>query len=118
MGRLHRDDEFRRAMDEWRGWSRFVKDNGSVYMANYLSGDRAGEDRNGLLYGKGPLVLHALRRELGDDAFFTVFKSFLKSFNFKYGETRHIIGLINFVTKKDYQPFFDRYVFGTEWPKD
>lgn len=118
MSRLHRGEEFRRAIDEWRDWSRFVKDSGSVYMANYLSGDRAGEDRNGLLYGKGPLVLHALRKELGDDAFFTLFKSFLKSFNFKCAETRHVIGLTNFVTKKDWQPFFDRYLFGTEWPED
>ena len=49
--------------------------------------------------------------------FFTILKSYLKSFRFKTAETRHFIGLTGFVTKKDHTAFFDRYLFGTEWPK-
>ncbi|MGE5236184.1 MAG: M1 family metallopeptidase [Acidobacteriota bacterium] len=116
MGKLRRESEFKRAVNSWKASSRFVKDKGSVYLADELSGERAWDDRYALLYAKGPLILDALRKEVGDDAFFTIWKSYLKNFHFKYGETRHVIGLTNFITKKDYTPWFDRYLFGTEWP--
>lgn len=118
MGKLWRASEFDRALVEWRQRSSHVKDKSSVYMANALSGQRAWEDRTALLYAKGPLILHALRKELGDTAFFTILKSYLKNINFKLAETRHFIGLTNFATKKDYTDWFNRYLLGTEWPKE
>ena len=74
-------------------------------------------DRTRLVYGKGPLVLLALRKELGNDTFFTVMKSFLRSFE-KKGPvtTKDLIGLTNFVTKKDWGPWFEKYVYGFEMP--
>ena len=118
MGKLWRASEFDRALVEWRQRSSHVKDTSSVYMANALSGRRAWEDRTALLYAKGPLVLHALRKELGDPLFFTIMKSYLKNINFKLAETRHFIGLTNFAAKKDYTEWFNRYLLGTEWPKE
>ena len=119
ISKLWRESEFKKAHGEWRAGSRFVKDTGTVYLADQLSGREGYEGRVKLLYAKGPLVLHALRGEIGDDnQFFTILKSYVKNFNFKTAETRHFIGLTNFITKKDYTPFFDRYLLGTEWPKD
>ena len=117
MSKLWHASKFDKALGEWRGNSKFIKDKSSVYLANQLSSEEAHEDRFGLLYAKGPLVLHALRQELGDNAFFTVLKSFVTNFRFKSGETRHFIGVTNFVAKKEMTPFFDRYLLGTEWPK-
>ncbi len=124
MGKVRRESEFKRALAEWKGQSRFVKSAASVYTANSLSGaspqgaEDAFRDRYGLLYGKGPLVLHALRQQVGDDTFFTIAKSFVRNFAFKVGETRYVIALSSFVAKQDLAPFFGRYVLGTEWPKD
>lgn len=42
--------------------------------------------------------------------------AYIKNFSFKTAETRHLIGILNQITKKDWQPWFDRYVFGTETP--
>jgi len=117
VGQLRKDEKLSAATGEWRGKSNFVKDKATVYMANALSGDKAGDDRYGLLYGKGPLVLHALRKEVGDNMFFTILKSYLKSFYFKPASTKNFIELTNFATKKDYTDFFNRYLLGTEWPK-
>jgi hypothetical protein len=117
VGQLRKDEKLSTATGEWRGKSNFVKDKATVYMANALSGDKAGDDRYGLLYGKGPLVLHALRKEVGDNMFFTILKSYLKSFYFKPASTKNFIELTNFATKKDYTDFFNRYLLGTEWPK-
>jgi hypothetical protein len=117
MGRMWHAAEFDRALAEWRQRSSYVKDKSSVYMANALSGQRAWEDRTALLYAKGPLVLDALRKELGDKTFFLVLRAYLKNLNFKLAETRHFIGITNYVAKKDYTDWFNRYLLGTQWPK-
>lgn len=105
------------ATGDWKRWGANVKDVGTVYTANYLGGERGGEDRLGLLYGKGALVLGALREELGDQVLFTIFKSYLKSFPYRPASTKQFVALTSYVTKQDYAPWFDRYLFGTEWPK-
>ena len=78
-----------------------------------------------LLYSKGPLVLHALRGELvkemgaqkGDAAFLTFMRGYAKNFAYKTGETRHLVGILNQLTGKDWQPWFEKYVYGTEMPQ-
>ena len=32
--------------------------------------------------------------------------------------TRDVVGLTNFITKKDYAPWFERYMLGSEWPPE
>ena len=117
MGRLWKASKFDKALGDWKGISRFARDRGTIYLANYLSGEEAFSDRFGLLYGKGPLMLHALRQELGDQVFFTLLKSFISNFRFKWAETAQFIRITSVIAKKDYQPWFDRYLLGTESPK-
>ena len=74
--------------------------------------------RTGLLYNKGPTLLHALHKELGDETFFTFLKSYQKSFAWKFGSTKNLAGLLQYMTRKDYMPFFEKYYWGTEMPKD
>lgn len=120
--------EFKKLLDHWKGQTSMIKDGGSIYLANHLamhdSVDSA--DRTRLLYSKGPLVLHALRLELrrklgserdGDRYFFALMRSFLKNFPYQWGPTRHLVGILNQITKEDWQPWFDRYVYGCETPK-
>jgi aminopeptidase N len=74
------------------------------------------EIRTGLLYAKGPLLLAALHKELGDDVFLKFLKSYQKSFAWKFGTTKHVAGLLQFLTQKDFMPFFEKYYWGTEMP--
>ena len=71
-------------------------------------------------------MLHALHQELardrggkpeGDRYFFALLRSFIKNFRYKWGATRHLVGLLNQMTGKDWQPWFERYVYGTETPR-
>ena len=55
--------------------------------------------------------------EKGDATYFTLLRSFLKNFPFKWGATRHFIGILNQITKEDWQPWFEKYVYGSELPK-
>ncbi|MBK9088324.1 MAG: hypothetical protein IPL90_04440 [Holophagales bacterium] len=95
-----------------------------IYLANELASkistqwDESVElDRINLVYSKGALLLLALRRELGDDLFFTILRSFLKSFEKRQNATTdEFASLLAFVTKKDWKPWFDKYYYGTEMP--
>ena len=117
---------FNRQVRDWKQMAGQISKGGSIYLAGYLGGrDVDWRDRQALLYARGPLVFHAIRQELaksagtaqdGDRLFLTWIRSYIKNFSFKTAETRHLIGILNQITKKDWQPWFDRYVFGTETP--
>ena len=117
---------FNRQLRSWKQAAGEIGKGGSIYLAAYLGArDEDARDRQGLFYARGPLVLHAIRLELaklagnagdGDRLFLTWIRSFVKNFTFKTAETRHLIAILNQMTMKDWQPWFDRYVFGTETP--
>lgn len=120
--------QFKKLLDFWKGQTAMIKDGGSVYLANHLAMHDSidSQDRTRLLYSKGPLVLHALRlelqrklgsREKGDIYFFALLRSFIKNFPYRWGATRHLVGILNQITKEDWQPWFERYVYGCETPK-
>jgi Peptidase family M1 domain len=119
--------QFGELLRGWRARTKLVGDGGSIYLANHLAikNTRDLEDRTNLLYSKGPLVLQAIRLELrkragndeeGDRLFQSLLRSYLKNFTYKWGTTENFIGLLDQLTKSDWHPFFDRYVFGTEIP--
>lgn len=72
--------------------------------------------RTELLYDKGPTLLAALHKELGDDLFLTFMKSYQRSFAWKFGTTKNVVGLLGFLTKKDFGPFFEANFWGTGMP--
>ena len=119
------DHYFDRQLADWKSHARELPEHTSVFLAPHLS--NSGEDGRNyylLLYGKGPLVLHALRSELirdkgpeaGDQAFLGWMRSIVKSSTYQVGETRHAVALLGQITGKDWQPWFERYVYGTETP--
>jgi aminopeptidase N len=74
--------------------------------------------RTDLIYDKGSWLLAALHRELGDQMFLTFLKSYQKSFRWKFGSTRTVEGILQWLTKKDYGPFFAANYWGTGMPSD
>ena len=113
---------YRSIVSHWGPGARFATDKAPIPLANrvHLLNDTTTQFavRTGLLYEKGPLLLYALHKELGDQQFLTFLKSYQKSFRWKFGSTRTIASLLQFMTKKDYMPFFDQYYWGTGMPKD
>lgn len=116
-----------RQVRDWKTYAKRAGEDTSIYLAPYVEdGERDLNTYLYLLYGKGPLVLHALRQELarqagdaesGDRMFMTWIRSYIKSFTYKTGETRHLIAILDQITGKPWQPWFERYVYGTETPQ-
>jgi hypothetical protein len=113
---------FRKLAKHWRTRPNWATDAAPIPLANraWVSDDATSRFaiRTGLLYNKGPVLLGALHKELGDETFFTFLKSYQKSFAWKFGSTKTLAGLLQFMTKKDYMPFFEKYYWGIEMPKD
>jgi hypothetical protein len=110
---------YNRLVATWRGQAKIGASVAPIPYANRIEGDpnNAFRERFALLYNKGPLLLYALHKEVGDTVFLTFLKSYQKSFAWKAGTTKDVSGLLSFITKKDYKPFFEQYFWGTEMPK-
>ena len=112
--------EYTKALANWKADAKDATKISIIPMANRLlnEGDRVDSilARNNLIYAKGALLLAALHRELGDETFLTFLKSYQKSFKGKYGNTALAMGLLQFLTKKDYGPFFEQYYYGMALP--
>jgi hypothetical protein len=118
LRKLKGEGAYNRLVSVWRGRARDGLSVAPIPYANRIVGDptTAFAQRFALLYAKGPYLLYTLHRELGDTTFLTFMKSYTKSFSFKFGTTNDVAGLLQFMTKKDYRPFFEKYFWGTAMP--
>lgn len=113
------EGHFKRAVAGWKADAEEAKDFGSIPVANNLrlkDGFKGFKARTGLLYSKGPMLLHALHKELGDEVFLTWLKSAQTNFKWKFAPTKRLFDLLAFVTKKDHTSFYDTYFWGTAMP--
>lgn len=115
------------ALREWKNGARTLKPGASIFLADQLAfeDEADGFDRQNLLYAKGPLVLHAIRGEFarlkggaeqGDPQFFSFVRALVRNFTFKPIETRMLPAILQQMTATDWQPFFEKYVYGTDMP--
>jgi hypothetical protein len=113
------DAIFNRMVNSWRAEARQAAGIAPIPYANRIGGDRslARRARTRLLYEKGPALLAAIHKQLGDEKFLTFLKSYTKSFQGKFGTTADVAGLLGFMTKQDWKPFFDQYYWGLAMPQ-
>ncbi len=79
----------------------------------------------GDVYGKGSLVLHTLRELIGDAAFYESVRWLVYgrpdpkpgNFGARFGTSREFIEIVNRVTGKNYDWFFDVYLYEAALPK-
>jgi len=69
------------------------------------------------LYEKGAWVLHQLRHELGDDAFFGSIKRYLEDNRERAVETVDLVRAIERATGRNLEPFFAQWVFRPGHPE-
>jgi aminopeptidase N len=119
LKKLRGDAVYNRLVSKWRSRAKDAAGIAPIPYANRIRGDArlSGTQRAALLYAKGPYLLYALHKDVGDTTFLTFLKSYTKTFNFKFGTTKDVAGLLGFMTKKDYKPFFEQYFWGTAMPQ-
>ncbi len=80
-------------------------------------GRRHFDYHDGDVYVKGAWILHSLRKQMKDDSlFFKVMRTFFDENKLKVTDSKTFIATVNRVTGKDYQWFFDQYLYQNKVP--
>jgi hypothetical protein len=99
-------------------WTLDRSDQGPVYL-----GYRLGHIRNdgrvfrALVYNKGALTLHMLRRLIGDESFFRGLRRFYATWRFKKAGTEDVKAAFELESNRDLDRFFDRWIYGFTLPR-
>jgi aminopeptidase N len=113
---------FESTRKRWKRGADFAAEAAPIPMANrvWVASDavRRAEIRNGLLYDKGPLLLGAIHRRLGDAAFRELLARTQREMRWRYGSTPAFMKLLGDSGGSDWKDFFDKYYWGTEMPKE
>ena len=72
---------------------------------------------NWSVYTRGGLVLHALRVEMGDDAFFELLRTYVERYTNDAVSTEEFIELAESVAGRDLTPLFDAWLYGESVPQ-
>ena len=99
-------------------WTLDRSDQGPVYLG-YRLGHVRSDSRvfRALVYNKGALTLHMLRRLIGDDAFFKGLRRFYSSWRFMKAGTEDVKAAFEAESNRDLDRFFDRWIYGFSLPR-
>jgi hypothetical protein len=95
-----------------------ASDQGPVYLG-YRLGHLRNDDRifRALVYNKGAMVLHMLRRLVGDEAFFSGLRTFYAEWQFRKAGTDDFRRVMQGASGRDLTRFFETWIYGASIPQ-
>jgi len=95
-----------------------ASDQGPVYLG-YRLGHIRGDERvfRSVIYNKAAMVLHMLRRLVGDRAFFDGIRSFYGEWKFRKAGTDDFRQAMERAGGRDLSGFFDAWIYGSSVPR-
>ncbi len=110
-------DQFTSVIRQMRRWAIEMSPQGPVYLG-YRLGHIKGDTRvfRAVVYNKGAMVLHMLRRFVGDRAFFAGLREFYTTERFRKAGTDDFQASMEAASGKSLQRFFDRWIFESDIP--
>jgi hypothetical protein len=110
-------DVFQEIIERMRSWALRHSDEGPVYLG-YRLGHLEREPRifRALVYNKGAMVLHMLRRLVGDDAFFAGLRRFYHEWRFRKAGTDALQLAFEIEAGRSLSRFFDRWIHEAALP--
>jgi hypothetical protein len=115
---MKKEGIFREVIAQMARWTVDRSDQGPVYL-----GYRLGHIRNdgrvfrALVYNKGALTLHMLRKLIGDDAFFRGLRRFYTTWRFKKAGTEDVKAAFELEANRELDVYFDRWIYGSSLPR-
>jgi hypothetical protein len=85
------------------------------YRLGHIKGER--QVFRALVYNKAAMVLHMLRRLIGDDQFFWGLRRFYAEWRFKKAGTDDFRGALEASSGRDLAPFFEAWIHGASIPR-
>ena len=111
-------DAFGSLMRQMRDWSLRYSDQGPIYLG-YRLGHVKGESQifRALVYNKAAVVLHMLRRLLGDEAFFAGLRSFYQEFKYRKASSDDLRRSMEAASGVPLESFFEQWIYGSAIPR-
>ena len=111
-------EAFEEIIERMRSWAMRHSDEGPVYLG-YRLGHLEREPRifRALVYNKGAMVLHMLRRLVGDDAFFAGLRRFYHEWRFRKAGTDALQLAFEIEAGRSLSRFFDRWIHEAALPE-
>jgi Peptidase family M1 domain len=114
-----------RGPDTMRDMLDFMRDSADTYTSKgpislgYRLGHVQGDGRifRAISYNKSAIVLHMMRRLIGDEAFFNGLRRFYREWRFKKAGTDDFRVAMQAESPIKLERFFDRWIFGTALPQ-
>jgi hypothetical protein len=109
---------YRSVLRTLRRWAQDQSDQGPVSLG-YRLGHVRGDQRvfRALVYNKGAMVLHMLRRFVGEDAFLRGLRRFYTEQRFRKAGTDDLRKAMEAESGRDLDRFFSRWIFDTALPR-
>ena len=113
----HRKDVFDHVIGQMTRWTIDKSDQGPVYLG-YRLGHLKNDSRvfRALVYNKGAIVLHMLRRLVGDDVFFRSLQRYYSTFRFQKAGTEDLRAAFEAESHRPLDRFFTRWIYGALLP--
>lgn len=111
------DEGIENMLRQMRRWAIEQSPQGPVYLG-YRLGHIKGDSRvfRAIVYNKGAMVLHMLRRLVGDEAFFSGIRSFYAEWKFKKAGTDDLRATLERASGRDLGAFFSMWIYGSVVP--
>jgi hypothetical protein len=111
-------DIVRTLLTEMRESAEAVTSQGPISLGYRLGHvQNEGQIFRAIVYNKAAVVLHMLRRLMGDDAFFAGIKQFYRDWRFSKAGTDDFRAIMETQTKLRLTRFFDRWILGSTIPR-
>jgi Peptidase family M1 domain len=103
---------------QMRRWAIEASPQGPIYLGYRLGHIKSdGRMRRALLYNKGAMVLHMLRRFVGDESFFGGLRKFYTDWRFRKAGTDDFRVAMESVSGRDLHPFFESWIYSSSIPR-
>ena len=114
----HRKGVFDKVIGQMARWTLSRSDQGPVYLG-YRLGHLKNDSRifRALVYNKGALVLHMLRRMLGDEVFFRGLQRYYGTWRFQKAGTEDVKAAFETESHRSLDRFFDRWIYHASLPR-
>ena len=111
-------DVFTDVVSQMQRWSLRYTEQGPVYLGFRLGrAEDEGRVFRALVYNKGAMVLHMLRRLIGDDAFFNGLRRFYNEMRFQKAGTDDLVRAFETEVGRSLEAFFERWIHETDLPE-
>jgi hypothetical protein len=111
------EKRFQQKVNTWKQRAREGDPVAPIALASLVSGDNSGRYRERLIYNKGPLVVHMMRTQLGNENYVKVMTGLMKKYKNQNITTEMLSRELSLATNYSWDYFFDQWFRGVGIPE-